>query len=193
MTDMLQQADALRQEADHLLYTGGLLALIEAVGPTVIQGSYDYGLMTWRDIDITVQLADAHDVPLMFALGQQVALRFSVGKMVFSNMYVREDTPFEYGLYWGVHMPYQGAQWKIDIWGYGAPQYAQQVAAFKKLRVGLQQAGRATVLQIKRDLMQRGDYRQTVFSMDLYAAVIDGGVRSLAAFDAWWEQRSCAS
>lgn len=191
-SDLIVQADRLWRTANQMLNDDGLLAIIEAVGPTVVVGSYAYGLMTRCDIDISLQIEDGHDVATVFALGERIANRYPVAKMTFSNHYIRDDLPFEHGLYWGVILPYDDAKWQVDIWAFAPEQYSDQITYSEFLRTHLAQIDRQTVLALKNALMQRGDYRVAVSSIGLYESVI-AGVRTMAEFDAWWEAKQCAS
>ena len=189
---LIARADALWDAANRLLGAEGLLALIQAVGPAQVVGSAAYNLMTRPDIDISMQIADGQDVAAAFALGERIANRYRVGKMTFSNFYVREDTPFDHGLYWGVILPYAGETWQVDLWAFAPPFYAEQIAFSESLHSRLAAVDRLTVLALKDGLMQRGVYRSEISSIALYEAVI-AGVRSLDEFDSWWEAAQCAS
>lgn len=185
---LLAKADALRQEADFILHTQGLWAMIEAVGPAQIVGSYAYQVMTRPDIDINLQIAHDQDVAAMMALGARVVTSLTVVRLVYVNVQINPATAFEFGLYLGIRLPCPGGLWQVDVWGFGPEQYARHNAQSDALWAGLRGIEREAVLALKDALMQRGDYRKTVSSLALYEALISG-VRTPAEFDAWWAAR----
>jgi len=186
--ELASQAAVLREEARRLLEDDGLLTLIKAVGPTTVIGSYTLDLMTWPDIDISLQLPHETDVATFFGLGQRVALGFQVAKMSYSNMFLRTDQAFGHGLYWGIRLIHGGGLWKIDLWAYGREAYKRHMAEFEQLRCRLANLNRAAILRIKSEVCLRPQYRADVTSMDVYEAV-EQGMRSVAEFDRWLERR----
>ena len=192
MTDeeLLKQASDLRAEANRLLYDEGLFRLINSVGPACVIGSFALDLMTWPDIDISVQLPHEKDIATFFDLGREIAPRFQATRMSFSNMFIRPDVPFEYGLYWGMRLLYGGRTWKIDLWGYGEEAYQANFEAFEKLRGQLQDADRMAILRIKNEVCQRAEYRSEILSIDVYEAVAQHRVHTIEEFDEWLLRRA---
>ena len=70
----------LHGEADRILHTGSLRALLSVYGSVHTTGSYDLGLMTWRDLDLYV-VADTLPVTEFFALGGSIAILLSPVRM----------------------------------------------------------------------------------------------------------------
>jgi hypothetical protein len=182
---LLQQATGLREEARRLLFDEGLLSLISAVGPAMVVGSYVFELMAWRDVDIHVQLPHEKDVATFFDLGKAVATRFEVTQMSYSNQFIRPDQPEEYGLYWGIRILFGGGIWKVDLWGFGEQAYGQAADSVEALRERLAAADRLAVLRIKDGVCQRPEYRKETRAVDIYRAVMEGGVRTVEEFDEW--------
>src|SRR5438874_6125030 len=73
--DLLAQTAALRAEADRLLHGDGLLGAI-AAGPAAAIGSNALDLMTWPDLDVSLELPDEQDVAAFFDVGRAVARSF---------------------------------------------------------------------------------------------------------------------
>jgi hypothetical protein len=188
--DLLAQAAALRADADRLLHDEGMLAAVAAVGPAFVIGSYALDLMTWPDVDVSLQLPHDRDVAAFFDVGRAIAARFVAIRMSFSNQFIRPDQPFDHGLYWGIRLLRGGREWKVDLWGYGPAAYRAHLAEFEALRARLAGADRTAILRVKDAVCRRPAYRRDVTSMDVYAAVAEHGVRSVAEFDAWWTARS---
>lgn len=56
MEELHRQNDALKQEADKLLVGKGLMRILEAYGRPYVTGSYDLDTMTWRDLDLYLEM-----------------------------------------------------------------------------------------------------------------------------------------
>ena len=108
--------EALRAEADELLWKKGLHPLLEKYGQVHLTGSYTLKLMVWRDLDIYLATEDL-PVSEFFRLGGQIADLLNSPKMHFRNERVARTEGLPHGLYWGVYLgnEREGA-WKIDIW-----------------------------------------------------------------------------
>lgn len=182
--DLVEKARALREEAYTLLYQEGLFSLVQSVGPATVRGSVALDLMTWPDIDLSVQLPHETDISTFFELGKEIATNFQVVKMSFSNQFIRPDVPFDYGLYWGIRLLYAKI-WKIDLWGHGEDAYNTDVRAFNELAQQLKEVDRITVLRIKDEVCKRPEYRVEISSMDIYEAVAHYKVQTVKEFDEW--------
>jgi hypothetical protein len=62
-------------------------------------GSHALDLMTWRDLDVSLQLPDEHDVPAFFDVGRAIARSFVAIRMSFSYQFIRPHVSFDHGLY----------------------------------------------------------------------------------------------
>ena len=57
MNDSLIQLNStIKAEADKIFFAHGLLDILNSFGTAYITGSYALGLMTWRDLDIYLQV-----------------------------------------------------------------------------------------------------------------------------------------
>lgn len=180
-----QQAALLRSEASKLLHEDGLLDLLEAYGKACVIGSFTLDLMTWPDIDLSVQLPHERDISTFFTIGHEIATRFQVVKMSFSNQFIRADVPFDRGLYWGIRLLYGERTWKVDLWGYGKQDYQANLAAFERLKQRLSNADRNAILRIKDVCCQQDNYRVDVQSVEIYEAVSDVGIQTVDDFLSW--------
>src|SRR3982751_2789079 len=113
--------DQLRAEADLLVHSCGLPELLEPYVRWFIGGSYNYGLMCWRDLDVYV-LDSRHDLKLCFNVGYELSARLPAWKSRFTNNLGGEPN----GFYWGIKLgdERKGA-WKIDIWFLDQPSFDQ--------------------------------------------------------------------
>jgi hypothetical protein len=109
----------LHAEAEILLVHDGILALLQSFGPTAVIGSFALDLMTWRDLDVYVQLPHDHDTATFFALGATLTHTYTTLKASYSNHFLRTVPGFAYGLFWGIQIQHRNAILKLDIWGMG--------------------------------------------------------------------------
>ena len=186
--------EALRAEADGLLWGKGLHALLEGVGQVRVTGSYALKLMAWRDLDLYLV---TEELPLsaFFRLGGELAALLAPTKMSFRNERVArtEDLP-EDGLYWGIYLGDERAgAWKIDLWAIGPKQFRVLDEFLKHIESRLTAAARLKILEIKAQCWMRPEYRRGFSSRDIYEAVLAEGVADLAAFEVYLHRvKGCA-
>ena len=183
--ELLAQAVELREEADSLLCEKGLQDIVQSAGPACVTGSYSLNLMTWRDLDISVQLQHEIDVSGFFDIGHKIADKFRVVKMTFSNQFIRPDVPFDRGLYWGIRVFHLDGEWHIDLWGFGKDDYQRGLRDFNQLSEQLKEADRLAILRIKDEVCQRPGYRYNFGSLDIYDAVSKHHIKTIKDFDEW--------
>lgn len=188
-----KQDEALRAEADELLWKRGLHPLLEKYGRVYLTGSYALKLMVWRDLDIYLVVEDL-PVSEFFRLGGQIADLFNSPKMHFRNEQVARTEGLPCGLYWGVYLgkEREGA-WKIDIWAVTPEQFTILDEFCKNIERRLTASSRLKILEIKAQCWMKPGYRRTFSSQDIYNAVLNEGVDNLAAFDAYLQRvKGCA-
>ena len=150
----------LKREANALLYERGLLASVQALGPTFVGGSYSYDLMCWCDLDLYV-LAPEVTLGQFFALGAGLTEQFAAHKAFFTNN--RAYAPA--GLYWGIRLgdTRKGA-WKFDIWAIGEEEHARIMREAEAFSRQLTAQQRATIVALKLAYWNTSQYRDTVTS-----------------------------
>jgi hypothetical protein len=183
--DPIEWSDKLKREANALLYDAGFLALLEKYGQVELVGSYASNLMTWRDINLQFLLEDAEDKATVFAMAKEIGVNFDVKRVVFNHHRLQEETPFNYGLYLGIHLLLRQKTWKIDIWCVGPKDFERTVAEHRAQIKALKSIDRHTILTLKFALIERGDYRNTIWSVDLYRAILEGNILTIEQFDEW--------
>jgi hypothetical protein len=188
---LLQAAAALQDEAERLIQTLDLRAILETLGPTELVGSVASGLMVWRDIDFCV------DCPGLTPERAWTALRPLLHDRRLTSLDYRNETgawllggdPADQRLYVVLHyMDEAGAEWKIDLslWTVASPRAPGELLA--KLERTLTPETRLAILWIK-DLWHRlPDYPYTVGGFEVYDAVLHHGVRTPEAFDHYLRQ-----
>ena len=178
--------DAIRSEADRILGSG-LLALLARYGEVHIVGSYTLGLMTWRDLDVHL-VQERSDVKAFFSLGAEIAALLQSHRMHFRDESLVGTPGLPRGLYWGIYLGDERAgAWKIDVWQTNRQGFESVRRFSDDIASRLNDENRATILAIKTACWQHPEYRRRFTSADVYAAVLDRGVRDVGAF--WMDLR----
>jgi hypothetical protein len=170
--------EQLRNEADLLMEKCGLPELLAHYPSWFIGGSYNYGLMCWRDLDVYA-LDPQHDLKKCFEIGYEVTRRLFARKSRFTNNIGADPN----GLYWGIKLgdERQGA-WKFDLWFLDAADYEKHSNYCDSLRLRLTAETRSAVLEIKEAYWRRREYRDSITSDSIYRAVLDHDVRTVHDF-----------
>ncbi|HLG78205.1 MAG TPA: hypothetical protein VKX46_17450 [Ktedonobacteraceae bacterium] len=182
MIDVLDQTEQRLQKAQEILRQLQLFERWQVFGAPILVGAVAYGLAMAPDIDMEIYC----DVPRIedgFTVLRDCALHPNVRKARFGNYLNEADE----GLYWRlIYRTDEGTDWKIDMWSlprdHPGPCAAQLI---EPLRQALTPETRRAILELKA-LMQNGSIPRYP-SIDIYRAVIDGGVRTSAQLEAWLE------
>jgi hypothetical protein len=195
MQQLVQRQATLQQEANNIRTALGLDDLLRALGTPVLVGSAALGLMVWEDLDLTVVCASLAVEPVL-ALGVRLASHPDVHALTFRNDTGRwnaEPNRYPDGLYLGVrYRRDSGAAWRLDLWFVDEPERQPDLRHVQTLPALLTEETRQAILAIKTAWHQRPEYGAGVSSADIYAAVLEDGVRDVAAFDEWLRRRSGA-
>lgn len=188
--DLAQQQDLLRTESDAVAADLGLAELLEPAGEAVRVGSAALGLMVRRDLDVTVVCPVLDDAAraLVAGIGARLAVHGRVREVRFRDDTGHWNTDPRYpdGLYLGVgYRSAAGREWTLDLWFVDEPDRQPDLAHLAELPPRLTDAHRATILALKHALAGRDNDGARVPSYDVYRAVLDEGVTTVGAFDAW--------
>jgi hypothetical protein len=175
------QSDVILREADRILESG-LLALLTRYGEPHVIGSYSLRLMTWRDLDIHLVQAQMN-VSAFFSLGGELAALLKPHRMHFRDETIVGTPGLPTGLYWGLYLGDEKAgAWKIDVWATDREDF-ESVRRFNDgIASRLTDETRAAILAVKAACWRHPQYRRGFTSADVYAAVLDRGVRDVDAF-----------
>jgi len=180
-------SSTIRSEADDILRSG-LQAILARHGDVHIVGSYALGLMTWRDLDIHV-VREEQDVAAFFSLGGEIARLLTPHRMHFRDESTAGTPGLPRGYYWGIYLgDERSGAWKIDIWQTDRQAFDLVRRFADDLSARLNETNRAVILQIKAACWQHPQYRRGFTSADVYAAVLDRGVRDVPGF--WADLRA---
>jgi hypothetical protein len=176
----------IRAEADDILRSG-LLAILGRHGDVHVVGSYALGLMTWRDLDIHVVREDLH-LASFFELGRGIASLLKPHRMHFRDETAARTPGLPPGYYWGVYLgDERSGAWKIDVWQTDRQAFDVVRRFGDDLSARLTDGNRAVILAIKTACWRHPQYRRGFTSADVYAAVLDRGVRDVQEF--WTDLR----
>lgn len=186
-TDELFALDeAIRAEADEILWERGLYHLLAQHGKVYPTGSYALQLMAWRDLDLYL-VAPGITVGAFFGLGRQIAELLEAPRMRFRNERIGHTTGMPRdGLYWGIYMGDEPAgAWKIDLWAMDEEEHSRLQAYLDAIAARLNSEARRRILRIKSACWMQPGYRLRYSSRDIYRAVLDHDVADAGAFDAY--------
>jgi hypothetical protein len=182
---LLELNSLLKAEADEILSGKGLLSILNSFGIPHVTGSYSLGLMTWRDLDIYLEI-DVFSETDFFALGGKICSAFNPVKMSFRNELLAKTKGLPEGLYWGIYLGDERAgAWKIDIWAVGAPECQRLLRYCAAIEQKLTPDAAERILEIKSRCWQDPQYRRSYSSADIYDAVLEKGVADIEGFRAY--------
>jgi hypothetical protein len=184
MSAVLQIAEMYQEQAREILRETRLLEIWESVGATAnLVGSLRNGLLIKRrDIDLHVY-TDPFRLSDSFAALARLAENKGIQSIQYANLLEAEDRCIEW------HASYvsgRGDTWKIDmihiLKGSFYDGYFEKVA--ERIRAVLTPETREAILAIKNAL----PLKEPVMGIEIYQAVIEGGVRDERSFRQWREQ-----
>jgi hypothetical protein len=173
---LLERQARLQREAEAFVRELGLIELLGRAGRVVQLGSTVTGLMVWRDVDFGV------DAPGLTAAAAWETMRPVLGRC--SSLHYEDDRD-ERRHYFVMRI--EG--WKVDVslWFVGMP---PGVEAFQsELPARLTEESRLTILRLKDAWHRLPHYPDVVSAWEIYAAVLDHGVRTLGELDAFLAAR----
>lgn len=183
---LLSRQEMLQTEAHVVLNDLDLLRILAEVGRPYQVGSVALGLMVWRDIDLTV-LCPSLEPDRIFGIMRPLASHPRVRQLHFRNDtgHWNQDPALPDGLYWSPqYVTDAGDEWKMDIWFLQEDTQEPGIDHLDSIPPKLTDETRLAILRIKDIWHTLPDYRSTVRSIDIYAAVLDHGVRTPEDFRA---------
>jgi hypothetical protein len=188
--------EALRAEAEQMLAESGIAAILADYGYEPV-GSYEMRTMTWRDLDFH-RSEDDPDRARHWDIGTRLARTGWCVRLQCIDVY-REQWS-DHGLYWGIRVadparpetapPGDPTVWKLDLWT-ARPQEWTDVERRERWLSLMTDDARSCVLAVKEAICREPEYRKTMLSVHVYEAVLEHGIRDLAAFRRWWERTVC--
>lgn len=172
----------IKKEADEILFEKGLFSILSSFGEPRISGSYELDLMTWRDLDIYLEVFNMPETEF-FTLGGKICTVLKPVKMSFRNELIAKSKGLPYGLYWGIYLGNERAgAWKIDIWAVNTEECNRLLNYCSDIREKLTPAKSLEILDIKSQCWQDPEYRRSYSSIDIYKAVLEKNITTVKSF-----------
>lgn len=192
--DLLKNQNRLQSEAQEILDKLELMQLLEKYGEAEVIGSVALGLMTWRDIDIEVVCKELKREDLAELVSELIKKplrridfgvadnrpRFGTHSKIPKSLYIGmkyygDDIPD------GELLSSNPLVWKLDL-HFLLKEDARGREKTRQLKQKLTEEKRRTILEIKDQIASNPKYRKQIFSMDIYEAVLDYGIKDLEGF-----------
>jgi hypothetical protein len=182
MSIATRQNDIIKKEANDILFKKGLFNILKSFGVPHITGSYALNLMSWRDLDIYLEVTNITGINF-FELGSKIASAFDPVKMSFRNEMIGKTKELPNGLYWGIYFGDERAgAWKIDIWAVEKNECERLLKYCTDLCEKLTPATSLEILTIKSQCWKDPRYRRSFSSSDIYTAVLEKNITGIEAF-----------
>lgn len=139
--------------------------------------------MVWRDLDITLA-ADGLSLERFFEMGNRICTVVQATSMFFCDTRAVSVENRPSGLYWGVVLATEAHhRWQWDIWAVSRDTCRGSVAYCKDILERLSPEKRSYILAIKSSVYDKPEYGRDYGSKDIYQAVLNHGVITVADFD----------
>lgn len=182
----------LQAEAAAVAEEMNLNELLKTAGTPIKVGSAALGLMTWRDLDMTV-VCSKLDIAAISGIASQLMANPGVRHMEFINDTGSWNTDPVYpdGYFIGLKVQCKnGNDWELDIWFVDEPEKQPDLQHIRTMPGRLSPSAIVSILSIKTVWASRIEYGKQVKSFDIYSAVLDDHVRTPAEFEQWLKSRN---
>lgn len=188
MNDLLLQQEALQREAREVVDALKLEEFFKRFGTVVVGGSVTLGLMTWRDIDMGVEVETLPSRQQTIEIADHL---LSYAGMKGVNIMDNTDLLNPHhpkGIYFGLRfLTAEKNIWKVDIW-FITPDVDNGKSHQKWIFENLTPERKMSILAIKNAIHDNPKYKKTVFSIDVYDAVIKHGITDLEGFKSYLKE-----
>ncbi|WP_145135507.1 MULTISPECIES: hypothetical protein [Paenibacillus] len=190
--DLLAHQNQLQAEAAVVVEELNLVQTLKAAGVPVKVGSAALGLMTWRDLDMTVVCSQL-DIAAISGIASQLISNPKIRQMKFMNDTGswNNDPAYPDGYFIGLdYLSENGSKWSLDIWFVDDPEKQPDLRHIRTLPHRLNEEAVLSILRIKTVWASRAEYGKQVKSFDIYTAVLDHKVSTPAEFEQWLQNRN---
>ena len=178
--ELEKQQKELQAEGREVLEKLQLIPFLSKFGTPNIVGSFALGLMTWPDIDI--ELVKDINEDEYWQTVHYIFEKENLKNITIMDYRTSDNPNTPKGLY--IAIQYYGKQkdpWKIDIW-FMSPRDPDGENLNEWIKDSLKEEHRLPILEIKHAISSDPKYRKQIFSVDIYKAVIEKGIRDLDGF-----------
>ncbi len=183
--DLLKRQRELQKEGKKVLEELKIIEILSKFGKPKIVGSFETGLMVWRDIDIELEkeIDEKEYWETVNTLFYSPKLKYLT--LIDFRKSINPNTPK--GLYIGIKYWFENKEWKIDVW-FMPPRSKDSENLNEWIKDKLNDENRKTILQIKNQVYKNPEYRKEFFAVDIYKAVIEKRVKDLEGFKQYLKQ-----
>lgn len=192
--ELKEASRGLTHRASEVIAHLGLLSMLAQHGRPEHIGSSSFGLMVKPDIDFGTLCCHLDPEAI---LGSLLSLASVPGMKEIHlhderGAFNQTGLPQDEGVYVGLRYIDGGAmdalRWKIDLWFFPKDAPRPEFPLRDRLRQASSEE-RDAILRIKHHTVNDGTYGRDLQGTDIYAAVLDGGVRSIADWQSVSGQR----
>lgn len=182
MSSYTKQQALLQDQAHQVIKRLGLMPTLEKHGQVEIVGSLKHGLMTWRDIDLNVVTQSCLIDEIFWPIVHTIFPISGVKSVHLADNRTQLEKKRPKSLYLGIkYEDVRGEIWKIDI--RFLDKQSVQVNEIDRLLMHLMTGElKEIILHIKSQVDNDPQYHRSFSSVDIYKAVLLGGVKDLSAF-----------
>ena len=176
----------LKHQANKLINKTNILDIFAKYGElSSIGGSFEYDLMVYPDLDIGVVAPYVSKDDFASLVSELTVNKYvrKVGTADGVNFKPIHAGRRPKGYWIGLEIPFEEDRWGIDCWVQQPDWVSDKDDNYAERLLVLEQPGKDAVLIIKYDLIRRDLYGKTIFSGDVYDAVLNEGVRTLSEFE----------
>jgi hypothetical protein len=178
--NLFARQKSLQDEGRRLLVHTQLLDVLEKFGDLLIEGSYAYGAMVDRDIDIRVILATGKpDKQYRNKVINSLLEMPDIGRLNIVDManFFWSDDQKEVGIWLGPRIMFENNMWNVDIWLFDYKNGHKHLDLYNKM-MNISNTDRQMILEIKEYCLNNNLKQKGSTSVDIYRAVLDEGVRT---------------
>lgn len=187
-----EEQSRLKRQTEKLVLGTGIFEIFSRYGDlSPIGGSYKYDLMVYPDIDIDVVSIEIDKQKFAELVREMVSSKF-VRKVSTADTVnfeaIQKGRPKGYWI--GLEILFEGERWGVDCWLQHPDWTLENKDIYTKRLSELDDTGKSAILLIKYDLIRQGTYGKTVFSTDVYNAVLDQNIRTATEFNQFIHQNN---
>ena len=190
MIDLLEKQKKLQEEAQEVLRELSFEEILGKFGEVRFAGSFETGLLVWRDIDCEVWVAEVDRKKIAEFVKEVIS---ATSKNILFRIMDNRDQKNPHhpkGIYLEINYcldPDSGSWkdneevWKIDCW-FVTKDESRTLDYTESIKEKLTDEKRKIILEIKNQIWKSPKYKKQIYSVDIYYGVLDAGVTDMDSF-----------
>lgn len=182
--EIFEKNEELQKEATALLKENNIVPILENFGEVIFGGSYVYGTMVDRDIDIAVVVEKNiinYDTRKE-VIDQLLKITALDGLAMTDRFHFPKDNAPK-GIWFGPPIWHNQNKWNIDIWLVTQNErYSHHNSPLHKRMLSITEEQRKIILEIKNQLLKKGLKNKGITSVEIYNAVLDSNITNLSDY-----------